>query len=114
MIIYKYIKLFIIKVNDFLQFLASALASILVGLMTLVILYMVFFRYVLNDTPYWSEEVARCMMLWMTFCILPVSYRLGSNVSLEISIKLSNTFIKLVLLGSIKLIVKCREHKVGL
>ena len=43
MIIYKYIKLFIIKVNDFLQFLASALASILVGLMTLVILYMVFF-----------------------------------------------------------------------
>ena len=87
MIIYKYIKLFIIKVNDFLQTLASALASILVGLMTLVILYMVFFRYVLNDTPYWSEEVARCMMLWMTFCILPVSYRLGSNVSLEIILK---------------------------
>jgi len=87
MIIYKYIKLIIIKLNDFLQFLASALASILVGLMTLVILYMVFFRYVLNDTPYWSEEVARCMMLWMTFCILPVSYRLGSNVSLEIILK---------------------------
>ena len=87
MIIYKYIKLFIIKANDFLQIIASTLASILVGLMTLVILYMVFFRYVLNDTPYWSEEVARCMMLWMTFCVLPVSYRLGSNVSLEIILK---------------------------
>ena len=48
---------------------------------------MVYLRYVLIDTPYWSEEVARCMMLWMTFCILPVSYRLGSNVSLEIILK---------------------------
>jgi len=46
MIIYKYIKLIIIKLNDLLQLLASTLASILVGLMTLVILYMVFFRYV--------------------------------------------------------------------
>jgi TRAP-type transport system small permease protein len=71
-------------VNDIFQKLATILASTLIGLMTLVILYMVYFRYILNDTPYWSEEVARCMMLWMTFIVLPVSYRLGSNVALEI------------------------------
>ncbi len=71
-------------INDILQKFSTILASILIGLMTLVILYMVYFRYILNDTPYWSEEVARCMMLWMTFIVLPVSYRLGSNVSLEI------------------------------
>ena len=71
-------------VNDTFQKIATILASTLIGLMTLVILYMVYFRYILNDTPYWSEEVARCMMLWMTFIVLPVSYRLGSNVALEI------------------------------
>ena len=71
-------------VNDAFQKIATILASTLIGLMTLVILYMVYFRYILNDTPYWSEEVARCMMLWMTFIVLPVSYRLGSNVALEI------------------------------
>ena len=71
-------------INDTFQKIASILASTLIGLMTLVILYMVYFRYILNDTPYWSEEVARCMMLWMTFIVLPVSYRLGSNVALEI------------------------------
>ena len=71
-------------INDAFQKIATILASTLIGLMTLVILYMVYFRYILNDTPYWSEEVARCMMLWMTFIVLPVSYRLGSNVALEI------------------------------
>tara|TARA_B100001250_G_scaffold107073_2_gene90275 strand:- start:2442 stop:2942 length:501 start_codon:yes stop_codon:yes gene_type:complete len=78
---------YLIKTNNYLQKIASIIASVLIGLMTFVILYMVFFRYVINDTPYWSEEVARCMMLWMTFCVLPVSYRIGSNVSLEILLK---------------------------
>ena len=68
-------------INDAFQKIATILASTLIGLMTLVILYMVYFRYVLNDTPYWSEEVARCMMLWMTFIVLPVSY--NSNLALE-------------------------------
>ena len=90
MIIFNIFEEYLIKTNDYLQKIASITASILIGLMTFVILYMVFFRYVINDTPYWSEEVARCMMLWMTFCVLPVSYRIGSNVSLEILLKRFN------------------------
>lgn len=74
-------------VNDLLQKIASIIASALIFLMTLVILYMVYFRYILNDTPYWSEEVSRCMMIWMTFCVLPISYRIGANVTLEIVLK---------------------------
>ena len=93
-------------INDVLQKITTILASALIGLMTLVILYMVYFRYIINDTPYWSEEVARCMMLWMTFCVLPISYRLGSNVSLEIilskikgkSLTLIEIFIHLLIL----------------
>jgi len=79
-LIQKYLSLF----NNLVQKIASFFAGTLIGVMTLVILYMVYFRYVLNDTPYWSEEVARCMMLWMTFCVLPISYRIGGNVSINI------------------------------
>ena len=89
-LIQKYLTMF----NDFVQKIASFIAGTLIGVMTLVILYMVYFRYVVNDTPYWSEEVARCMMLWMTFCVLPISYRIGSNVALDIVInKFSGRFL---------------------
>ena len=89
-LIQKYLTMF----NDFVQKIASFIAGALIGVMTLVILYMVYFRYVVNDTPYWSEEVARCMMLWMTFCVLPISYRIGSNVTLDLVInKFSGRFL---------------------
>ena len=89
-LIQKYLTMF----NDFVQKIASFIAGTLIGVMTLVILYMVYFRYVVNDTPYWSEEVARCMMLWMTFCVLPISYRIGSNVTLDLVInKFSGRFL---------------------
>jgi len=94
-LIQKYLSLF----NNFVQKIASFFAGTLIGVMTLVILYMVYFRYVLNDTPYWSEEVARCMMLWMTFCVLPISYRIGGNVSINILLnKFKGRF--LILLGA--------------
>ncbi|SVA58666.1 uncharacterized protein METZ01_LOCUS111520 [marine metagenome] len=101
-LIQKYLTMF----NDLVQKIASFIAGTLIGVMTLVILYMVYFRYVVNDTPYWSEEVARCMMLWMTFCVLPISYRIGSNVALDIVINkfrgrfliLFETFIHILIL----------------
>ena len=56
---------------------------VLIGMMTIVILLQVFFRYVLGNALTWSEEVARFMMIWMTFLIAPVAYRHGINVSLD-------------------------------
>ena len=55
----------------------------LIGAMTLVILYQVFMRYVLNDPPTWSEEMSRFMMVWMTFLVAPIAYRHGMNVAIE-------------------------------
>ena len=113
-LIQKYLTMF----NDFVQKIASFIAGTLIGVMTLVILYMVYFRYVVNDTPYWSEEVARCMMLWMTFCVLPISYRIGSNVALDIVINkfsgrfliLFETFIHILILLFIINFRTIRQH----
>jgi TRAP-type C4-dicarboxylate transport system permease small subunit len=55
----------------------------LIAIMTLIILIQVFFRYVLNAAPSWSEEVARSMMVWMTFAVAPIAYRTGGNVALD-------------------------------
>ncbi|MGI9436210.1 MAG: TRAP transporter small permease [Geminicoccaceae bacterium] len=71
------------RVNATACFIGKHAGWVLIGLMTLVILLQVFFRYVLGSALTWSEEVARFMMIWMTFLIAPVAYRHGINVSLD-------------------------------
>jgi TRAP-type C4-dicarboxylate transport system permease small subunit len=56
---------------------------VLIALMTCIILTQVFFRYFLNDALIWPEEVAKFMMVWMTFLVAPDAYRKGMNVSME-------------------------------
>lgn len=59
------------------------IAIALMGLMVLVILLQVVFRYVLNDALPWSEEAARFMMLWMAGVAAPSAYRWGGFVAID-------------------------------
>ena len=72
------------KINDWIGAVGKYLSLTLIGLMTLVIIVQVFFRYVLNNALPWSEEVARYMMIWMVFLVAPIAYRRGLNVAIEI------------------------------
>ena len=71
------------RFNDLVEQAGRYLGLTLIGVMTLVILYQVFMRYVLNDPPTWSEEISRFMMVWMTFLVAPIAYRRGMNVAIE-------------------------------
>ena len=71
------------RFNDLVEQVGKYLGLTLIGVMTLVILYQVFMRYVLNDPPTWSEEMSRFMMVWMTFLVAPIAYRRGMNVAIE-------------------------------
>ena len=71
------------RFNDVVEQAGKYLGLTLIGAMTLVILYQVFMRYVLNDPPTWSEEMSRFMMVWMTFLVAPIAYRRGMNVAIE-------------------------------
>jgi TRAP-type C4-dicarboxylate transport system permease small subunit len=53
------------------------------AIMVCLILGQVFFRYVLNDAPNWTEEGARFGMLWMTGLMAPLAYRKGGFVAID-------------------------------
>ena len=63
--------------------LGRQLATIAIGLMVIIILIQVFFRYGLNSALPWPDEAARFLMLWMTGFIAPSAYRWGGFVSIE-------------------------------
>lgn len=58
-------------------------AMALVALMTGIVLTGVFFRYVLNDSITWVEDVALIMMVSTAFIVAPHAYRTGANVAIE-------------------------------
>lgn len=59
-------------------------AASLMAVMTLMILLQVFYRYVLNDSFSWTEELAKILMVWSAFLVAPWAYRMGANVSIEL------------------------------
>ena len=69
--------------NDVVLKIGRALAIAALAIMVCLILGQVFFRYVLNDAPNWTEEGARFLMLWMTGLIAPLAYRQGGFVAID-------------------------------
>ncbi len=48
---------------------------LLLGLsMSSTVILQVFFRYILNDSLFWSEELARFLLVWLTFVGATVAY----------------------------------------
>ena len=53
------------------------------GLMVLIIMLQVIFRYLLNNALAWPDEASRFLMLWMTGLIAPTAYRWGGFVAID-------------------------------
>ncbi len=50
----------------------------------LIVSASVFFRYVLNDSLTWSEEIAKYFMVWLVFVGAPVAMVEGRHIAIEI------------------------------
>ena len=70
-------------INDHVLRAGRAIAIVAIGLMVVVILIQVFFRYVLNSALPWPDEAARFLMLWMTGLIAASAYRRGGFVAID-------------------------------
>ena len=54
-----------------------------VAVMSAVIIVQVFFRYVLKESLSWSEELARYIMVWVTFVGASIGVKRGAHVGVE-------------------------------
>ena len=70
--------------NEAFSIWARNAAAALMAAMTLMILLQVFYRYVLNDSFSWTEELAKILMVWSAFLVAPWAYRMGANVSIAL------------------------------
>ena len=71
------------RFNTVVLAIGKVIAIVALAVMVSLILGQVFFRYVLNDAPNWTEEGARFGMLWMTGLMAPLAYRMGGFVSID-------------------------------
>ncbi|MGL4234528.1 TRAP transporter small permease [Tabrizicola sp.] len=73
------------------------------GLMVIVILAQVFFRYVLGSALAWPEEASRFLMLWSTGLMAPTAFRRGGFVAIDMVVRLLPravaTVLSVLLLG---------------
>jgi len=52
--------------------------------MSVVVAVQVFFRYALNHSLFWSEELARYLLVWLTFLGASVAYRRKMHPGIDI------------------------------
>lgn len=69
--------------NTVLLRMGRTFAWVAMGLMVLIIILQVFFRYIVGNALAWPDEGARFLMLWMAAMIAPSAYRWGGFVSIE-------------------------------
>ncbi|MFQ5622585.1 MAG: TRAP transporter small permease [Paracoccaceae bacterium] len=77
----------LVAVNTLLLRAGRAVAWVFLGLMVVIILAQIFFRYVIGDALNWTEEAARFLMLWMCGLIAPSAYRWGGFVSIDMFVR---------------------------
>lgn len=73
-----------------------ALAAALIVAITVVMGLQVFYRYVLNDSLIWAEEVCRYGLIWVTFLFAGIAFQRGEMVAL--------TFARDILPGKLRLL----------
>lgn len=71
------------RINSIVLAIGKVIAVAALAIMVCLILGQVFFRYILNDAPNWTEEAARFGMLWMTGLMAPLAYRMGGFVGID-------------------------------
>ena len=57
----------------------------------------VFFRYVLNNSIIWAEEMSRYFLIWMTFLFLGIAYQRGELISLTMVLRVVPKGVLIVL-----------------
>lgn len=76
------------RLNDaLLAFCRYALITI-VGVLAVILIAAVFWRYALNNAIPWSEEISKYLMVWLTFLGAPIALRHAGHINIDLLMKL--------------------------
>ncbi len=64
----------------------NVVAVTLFGVMIICCVVQVFTRYILNDSPRWTEELARYTFIWVHFLGATICVRMSSNATITVLI----------------------------
>jgi TRAP-type C4-dicarboxylate transport system permease small subunit len=62
---------------------ATFVAAVSMGLIVVIMGVQVFFRYALNDSLIWAEEICRYLLMVMTFLLIGPAFQRGEMVSVQ-------------------------------
>ena len=69
--------------SNILNNLAKKIAIALIGILVVLVLVTVFFRYVLSIGIGWSDEVARYLNIWAALLGASIAFKYGDHVGVE-------------------------------
>ena len=72
------------KIKKGMNFVLSRIAAVLLSAMTLLVLYQVFTRYVLNSPAAFTEEVVRYLLIWTGFIGAAYAFSTRQHMALVI------------------------------
>lgn len=76
------------RVNDLLLACCKWLIIAIVGVLAVILITAVFYRYALNNAIAWSEEGSKYLMVWLTFLGAPIALRHAAHINIDLMIKL--------------------------
>lgn len=68
------------RINQWVEYLLFGLGFS----MALLVAVQVFFRYILNQSLFWSEELARYMLVWLTFLGASAAYHRHAHPGVDV------------------------------
>ena len=80
------------------NFILLSLAAAAMGLIVVVMAVQVFYRYALNDSLIWAEEICRYLLMVMTFLLLGPAFERGDMVSVQFLMQAFPRRVALVLM----------------
>lgn len=72
------------KINTTIHEILLWIVAFFIAAMSILVVYQVFCRYVLNNPPGWTEEISLFAMVWLAFLVAPIGYRRNLFVNLDV------------------------------
>ncbi len=76
------------RVNDRLLTVCKWAIIAIVGVLAVILIAAVFYRYALNNAIAWSEEGSKYLMVWLTFLGAPIALRHAAHINIDLLVKL--------------------------